>query len=274
MQEPAQIPLERVITGLQFTDGLAWSHTAGMLVADVRASRIFRITGPTKAAMFKDNTGAATGIACDVQGRIYMCESTTRRVSRMDRQGGGVEPLAETFQGKKFNAPNDIVVRRDYHVFFTDPAFGSANDRRELDYYGIFHITPKGETDVIAQWKTRPNGLALTADGRILYVADSDRHAVVAWDVDKNGAPTNQRDVIKNIAGVPGGIKTDMEGRIYVCARGVSIYSAAGKFQRTLLEGDNVSNCAFGEENLESLYMTSRGSVYKAEVGVKGALQY
>lgn len=274
MQDLEQIPLERIISGLQFVDGLAWSHTAGMLMADVRQNRIFRITGPAKAALFRDNTGGTAGLACDVQGRIYMCESNTRRVTRMDRQGGSIEPVAETFQGKKFNAPNDIVVRRDYHAYFTDPAFGSALERRELDYHGIFHVSPKGETEVVAQWKTRPNGIALSPDGRLLYVSDSDRHAVAAFDVDKNGSVSNQRDLIKNVAGVPAGIKTDVEGRIYVCARGVSIYSAAGKFHRTLLEGDNVANCAFGEEDLESVFMSSRSMVFKATVGVKGALQY
>jgi gluconolactonase len=194
-------------------------------------------------------------------------------VTRYDLKGV-LEPLAEGYQGKKFNAPNDIVVRKDGHVYFTDPAFGSANDRRELDFYGIWHISPKGELDVVAKWKTRPNGIALTADGKVLYVGDSDRHAVAAFDLDRAGIAGNQRDAIRNVAGVPGGIKTDVEGRIYVAAKGVAVYSPDGKLQRTLMGSENTSNCTFGEGDLESLFISARDSVFRVKLGVKGALQY
>ena len=197
----------------------------------------------------------------------------TRRVTRLDLSGK-VETLAENWQGRKFNSPNDIVVRKDGHVYFTDPAFGSANDHRDLDFYGIWHISAKGDLDTVAKWQTRPNGIAVSADGKQLLVCDSDRHAVVAFDLDRNGAAANQRDVIKNIAGVPGGIKTDVEGRFYVAAKGVGIYTSAGKLQRTLLESENASNCAFGEGDLESLFISARTSIYRVKLGVKGALQY
>jgi len=187
---------------------------------------------------------------------------------------GKLEILAENWQGRKFNAPNDIVVRRDGHAYFTDPAFGSANDRRDLDFYGIWHISPKGELDVAAKWKTRPNGIAVSADGKTLFATDSDRHAVVAFDLDRAGAAANQRDVVRNVAGVPGGIRTDVDGRFYVAAKGVAIYSLDGKLQRTLLESENASNCAFGEADLESLFIGARGTIYRVKLGVKGALQY
>ena len=85
--------------------------------------------------------------------------------------------LAARFEGKRLNAPNDIVVRRDGHVYFTDPAFGNQQDTRELDFYGVFHIKTKGELEAIARWKTRPNGITLSPNGRLLYVADSDARA-------------------------------------------------------------------------------------------------
>jgi gluconolactonase len=271
--EPANYEAEKIASNLQFVDGLAWSRSGFLAVADVRQRKIFRIDSDPHPKVLKDNDGGASGLAYDLQGRLYVCESETRRVSRLDLKGD-METLAENWQGMKFNAPNDITVRRDGHVYFTDPAFGSANDRRDLDFYGIWHISPKGDLDVAARWKTRPNGIAVAADGRVLFVCDSDRHAVVAFDLDRAGAATNQRDVITKVSGVPGGIKMDVDGRFYVAAKGVAVYSREGKLQRTLLEDVNGSNCAFGDGDLESLYIAARGDIFKLRLGVKGALQY
>lgn len=254
-------------------DGLVWSRSGFLAVADVRQRKIFRLDSDPHPKVLRDNDGGASGLAYDLLGRLYICESETRRVTRMD-MNGKVETVAENWQGRKFNAPNDIVVRRDGHVYFTDPAFGSANDRRDLDFHGVWHISPKGDLDAVAKWQTRPNGIAVSADGKVLFVCDSDRHAVVAFDLDRVGAAGNQRDVIRNVAGVPGGIRTDVDGRFYVAARGVAVYSPQGKLQRTLMESENTSNCAFGEGDLESLFIAARGSIYRVKLGVKGALQY
>ncbi len=273
MQDAPIIELDQVAGGLHFVDGLAWSRSGFLVAAAVRENRLLRVEGAGPTKILRDNSGGASGIAYDLQGRLYVCESVTRRLARMDKQGD-VEDIAAGYQGKKFNSPNDVVVRRDYHVYFTDPAFGSAADRRELDFNGIFHATPKGEVDVVAKWQTRPNGIAFSPDGKLLYVSDSDRHAVVAFDVERDGQAGNQRDVVKNISGVPGGIKTDVEGRLYIAAKGVAVYSAAGKLERTLMEEAVTSNCAFGEGDLSHLFISRRGSIFRANVGVKGAFQY
>jgi sugar lactone lactonase YvrE len=264
---------EKIAANLQFVDGLVWSRSGFLAVADVRQRKIFRLDSDPHPKVLRDNDGGASGLAYDLQGRLYFCESETRRVTRLDLKGK-VETLAEDWQGRKFNAPNDIVVRRDGHAYFTDPAFGSANDRRDLDFYGVWHLSPKGDLDAVARWQTRPNGIAVSADGKQLFVCDSDRHAVVAFDLDRAGAAGNQRDVIRNVAGVPGGIRTDVDGRFYVAAKGVAVYSSDGKLLRTLLESENASNCAFGEGDLESLFISARGSIYRMKLGVKGALQY
>jgi gluconolactonase len=273
LQEAPSYEAEKITANLQFVDGLVWSHAGYLAVADVRQRKLFRIDSSPNPKVLKDDDGGASGLAYDMQGRLYICESVARRVSRMDLKGK-VDTLAGDFEGKKFNAPNDIVVRRDGHVYFTDPAFGSANDHRELDFYGVFHITPKGEIEAAAKWQTRPNGIALSLDGKLLFVCDSDRHVVVAFDLDKNGAASNQRDFIRNVKGVPGGIKTDVEGRLYVAAQGVPVYSAQGKLERTLMPDTIVSNCAFGEADSDSLFISVRDSVYRVKLGVKGALQY
>lgn len=273
--DPLAYEYEKIADNLQFADGMAWSRAGFLALADVRQKTVFRVDDVPHATpkLWRVNDGGVSGLAYDAQGRLYLCESEGRRVSRLDANGR-LEVLAEGGGGKKFNAPNDIVVRRDGHIYFTDPAFGSANDRREMDFYGVWHIGPKGDVDVIARWQTRPNGIALPEDGKTLYVCDSDRHVVVAFDLDRTGAASNQRDMISHVKGVPGGLRLDVDGRFYVSARGVAVYSAAGKPERALIDYENASNCTFGGADLETLFIAARGSLYRVKAGVKGALQY
>jgi gluconolactonase len=274
LQDLPRYESEKVVTNLRFADGLAWSHSGFLAVADVRQRKIFKFDRDPHPQVLRDSDGGASGLSYDLQGRLYICESETRRVTRLD-QKGNIETLAEGYQGKKLNAPNDIVVRRDGHIYFTDPAFGAAGDNRELDFYGVWHITPKGDLAVLAKWQTRPDGITLSPDGKVLFVSDSDRHAVVAFDLDRNGqAGGNQRDAIKNIAGVPGGLRVDVDGRLYVAARGVAVYSPDGRLQRTLIPGERTTNCTFGEGTLESLFIAARDCIYRVKVGSRGALQY
>jgi len=272
-QDFENIMSERVASNLQYADGIAWSRQGFLVFADVLKMVIYRLdpTGPPKPT--DENHNGAQGLAYDAQGRLYICESVTRRVVRLDR-GNKPEVLAESFQGKKLNSPNDITVRKDGNVYFTDAAFASAIEKRELDHNGVYRISPKGEVELVAKWVTRPNGITLSGDGKTLYVTDSDRRALVAFDLDGKGAATNQRDVLKNIKGVPGGVRTDVQGRFYVAARGVGVYTPQGKLLHTFLPGEPVANCAFGDADLETLYVTSRKLVYRIKLGVKGSVQY
>jgi gluconolactonase len=224
-----------------------------------------------------EHAGGAIGNAYDAEGRLYTCEFRQRRVIRT-LKNGKTEVLASRFEGKRLNAPNDIIVRRDGHVYFTDPAFGAQQDSRELDFYGVFHVTPKGELELVAKWKTRPNGITLSPNGRILYVADSDQRLIRAYDLDGKGVATNERVALDKISGVPDGIRTDEKGNLYVAARAVYVFSPPNNGSAKLLGeielGETPSNIAFGDADLETLFITARTSVYRVRLGVKGALQY
>ena len=172
------------------------------------------------------------------------------------------------------NAPNDIVVRRDGMVYFTDPAFGNQQDARELDFYGVYRITPKGELDAIARWKTRPDGIALAPNGRVLYVTDPDARAIRAYDLDKQGAASNERIVVSKIPVVPGGVRTDDKGNLYVATKGVSIYSPTGQFLQDISLTETASNLAWGDADFQTLFVTARTSVYRIRLTVKGSLPY
>ena len=272
-QENGEDQMQRVAGGYRFTEGPAWSREGFLLFSDVPNDRIMKYVPGQKPVVFRENSNGANGNAFDAQGRLYTCESRTRRVVRVDKKGE-IQVLAEKWEGKRLNAPNDIVVRKDGHVYFTDPAFGKQADTRELDFYGVYHITPKEEMRLVAKPVGRPNGIALSHNGRVLYVANSDEHLVRAYDVDRNGELSNDRVVISGVDGVPDGIRVDEKGNVYLAATGVMIFDAQGKFIETLGMAETPANCAFGDADLQTLYITARTSLYRVRRDVKGALQY
>lgn len=265
--------MERVATGFQFTEGPAWSREGFLLFSDVPNNNIMKYVPGQKPTVFRENSNGANGNVFDAQGRLYSCESRTRRVVRMDKKGV-MQVLAEKWDGKRLNAPNDIVVRKDGHAYFTDPAFGNQADTRDLDFYGVYHITPKGELSLIAKPSGRPNGIAFSPNGHVLYVANSDEHNVRAYDVDRNGDTANERVVISGVNGVPDGMRVDEKGNIYVAAAGIAIYDPHGKLLETLGMAETPANCTFGDSDFDTLYITARTSLYRIRRNVKGALQY
>ncbi|HEV2199872.1 MAG TPA: SMP-30/gluconolactonase/LRE family protein [Bryobacteraceae bacterium] len=276
-QDFAHAEVQLIAKGLHFAEGPVWSYEGFLLYSDAPVDRLHKWTPGTGDAEAGTEPGGAYGRAFDTEGRLYTCEFRQRRVTRTDKKGK-VEVLAARFEGKRLNAPNDIVVRRDGHVYFTDPAFGSQEDAKELDFYGVYHITPKGEIEAIGRWKTRPNGIALAPNGRTLYVSDSDRRNVRAYNLDGKGAASNERVAVENIQGVPDGLRTDQNGNLYVAAKGILVYAPPGAGGAKLLGAiplaEIPSNLAFGDPDLETLYITARTSVYRVRLGVKGALPY
>ena len=202
----------KVAGGYTFTEGPAWSPNGYMLYSDVPNNKIWKLVSGDKPDVFRDASNGANGNEFDAKGRLYTCESRTRRVTRTDRKGT-IEVLAERWQGKRLNAPNDIIVRKDGHMYFTDPAFGQQADNRELDFYGVYHITPKGELELIAKPQGRPNGIALSPNGKILYVANSDERNIRAYDLDGQGKTSNERVLISGVDGPPDGYCRRREGK-------------------------------------------------------------
>lgn len=264
-----QTPIALVAKGYTYTEGPAWSRDGYLIFSDTPSDRLLKWEGQDVQVYRADAHGPG-GNAFDSQGRLYTCETRTRRVTRTDKKGA-VEVLADRFDGKRLNAPNDIVVSRNGHVYFTDPAFGSQQEHRELDFYGVYHLPPKGPLKLVARPQGRPNGIALSANNRILYVVNSDERNVRAYDVDRSGDTAGERVVVSAIEGVPGGIRVDEKGNLWIAAKNVVVYSPEGKLLRTVPTHGLPSNLTFGEADGKSLFITERGSVYRARVDVKGA---
>jgi gluconolactonase len=272
-QDFSQVRAEKMDQGRSFTEGPLWSKDGYLLYSDVPANHIVKLSaqGPS---IYREDSNGANGNTFDDKGRLYTCESRTRRITRTDKKGN-IEVLAEKFEGKRLNAPNDIVVSKSDHVYFTDPAFGpTQSDGRELEFYGVYHITPKGELNLIAKPEGRPNGITMSPDGKLLYVANSDERNVRVYDIGKNGVASNGRVLISGIEGVPDGMKTDEKGNLYVTAKQVFVYSPDGKLIGTISVPEVPANCAFGDADLKSLYITARTSIYRVRLDVKGAVQY
>jgi gluconolactonase len=268
-----ELKVERIAAGHRFTEGPVWSKEGHLLFSDVPNNLILQWIPGSRAAEFRKESNGANGNTFDQQGRLYTCESVTRRVVRAGPDGK-METLADKWEGKRLNAPNDIVVSRRGDVYFTDPAFGNQADSRELDFYGVYHIPLKGPMKLIARPTGRPNGIALSANGRTLYVANTDERNVRAYDVDRNGEVSNERVLISGVDGPPDGMKTDEKGNLYVTANGVAVYNASGKLIHTIPLGEPPSNCAWGDPDYKALYVTARGSVYRIRLEVRGTVPY
>ena len=268
-----EIRVEVVANQLTYAEGPVWSLDGFLLFSDTVSNKLHKFTPGKGVEVAGNRPGGPSGNAYDTDGRLYSTEFRERRVVRVAKNGK-VDVLASRFEGKRLNAPNDIVVREDGNAYFTDPAFGNQQDARELDFYGVFRLLKNGEMEAVARWKTRPNGITLAPNGRILYVTDADARNVKMFDLDRSGKASNERVFIANVPGVPAGIRTDVKGNLWVAGKEVYVYSAKGGLLHTVELGETPSNLAFGEADFESLFVTARTLVYRLRPGVKGALPY
>jgi sugar lactone lactonase YvrE len=271
-QESKQFQVERISSGYSFTEGPVWHKDGYLLFSDIPNNRIHKLTPGKGVEVFRENSGGANGLAFDERGRLLACEGNARRLTRTDAKGK-IEALAEKFDGKMLNAPNDVAVRKDGQIYFTDPAYGKSEDTKELPFYGVYRVTPKGELSVVSRWEKRPNGIALSPNGRLLYVAAADERAIRAYDLDRQGNASNERMFITGMDGSPDGIKTDEQGNIYAACNGVLVYGPDGKFIRKIEIAERPANLAFGDADLQGLYVTARTTLYRVRLDVKGSSQ-
>ena len=260
-QQPAtEGQIEKLSGGHEFASAVAWSRDGFLLIGDGPAGRITRIDSKGKS-IYRDGIAAA-GLAFDEEGRVYICESGSRTVVRVDRKNKA-DVIASSWEGKKFNGPSDIAVLKKDHVYFTDPAFASADTTKELPHYGIYHVGPKGEIAAIATLPARPNGIALSPDGRTLYASVADTRSILAWTLDKNGIASAQRVFATGIEGVPDGLDVAPDGRVFVAARGLVVYSPEGKLLTSQPVPEKPMDVVLGEADFNTAFIAAGGAVYR-----------
>ena len=265
--------VKRIAAGHQFTEGPAWHPDGYLLYSDIPANRIcFWSSEGVKT--YRRPSGNSNGLLFDHDLRLIACEHGNRRVSRIEPDGACIA-IAERFAGKRLNSPNDVVLKSDGSIYFTDPPYGCPEDQRELSLQGVFRITPDGELTLLIDDMEKPNGLAFSPDESVFYVDDSAQRLIRAYDVREDGTPTNGRVFARmesEALGSPDGMKVDVEGRLYVTGpEGTWVFDSAGARIGILVTPEKPSNCCWGEPDLQTLFITARSSVYRVRMNVTGA---
>ncbi len=271
--------LDCVATGFTFTEGPVWRGD-DLLFSDIPNNRTIRYRplpeGP-EITTFRTPSGNANGLTLDRQGRLLACEHSGRRVSRVD-ESGRAETVVDSYKGKRLNSPNDVVVRSDGSIFFTDPPYGLRNgtEGKELDFNGVYRIDPGGELHLLVDDFDRPNGLAFTPDERRLLIDDTVRGHIRVFDVAGDGSLSNGR-VFAELKGAPGergapdGMKVDSEGNVYCTGpAGVWVFDPNGRFLGRIVTPEVPANLAWGDPDWRTLYITARTSLYRIRLAVPG----
>ena len=250
--------VELVHDGFKFTEGPTWTDK-GLLFSDLGSDAIHH--GDRK--VYRQPSGKANGLAWDKQGRLIACEHENRRVS-ITHADGRIETLASHYEGKPFNSPNDLTLHSNGAIFFTDPGYGG--HKSELGYFGVYRLDKDGKVTLLHKDMKAPNGITLSQDERTLFVADSEDHFIMAFDLDASGQASNPRRFAD--CGGPDGIKVGRQGELWVAdADGVLVYdTATGARVLTVPVPEQAANIAFGGKDGSTLYITARKGLYKAEV--------
>ena len=266
--------VERLATGFGFTEGPLWHPDGFFYFVDLRANRLHRITPGREPEVVRENTGEGNGTTFDLQGRLIMCEGGNRRVTRMDADGR-IEVLADRYEGKRLNRPNDVICGSDGSLYFTDPGLRVPLAERELPYAGVYRIAPDGALTMVADCEY-PNGLAFSLDERILYVANTRWTAYIhALELGAGGRLVRRR-IFADMSsdepdGVPDGMKVDVEGRIFCTGPGGTwVFTSDGTHLGIIRTPEIPANLAFGGPDLRTLFFTARTSVYAMRVKTPG----
>ncbi len=264
---PAGAKVERLATDMQFIEGPQWMKGGFLVFSDIPADELKRWDAKGGVQTFRKPSRNTNGNTLDREGRLLSAEHSGRRVSRTERDGQ-VVTLVDSFEGKKLSSPNDVVVKSDGTIWFTDPDYGLAGKPRETpgNYVYRFDAAIKGLT-AIAKDFDKPNGLCFSPDESKLYVADSGkpRHIRV-FNVARDSAVTGGEVFVTIDKGGPDGIRCDGAGRVWSSSGdGAQVFGADGKLIVRILLPESAANLAFGGPKGRTLFLTARKSLYRVE---------
>ncbi|SDK66003.1 gluconolactonase [Catalinimonas alkaloidigena] len=288
----ADAQIEVLASGFVWTEGPVWVRDSSYLLfsdaprnsvmkwdPDEGVSLFMKPAGYTGIGDYGDEPGS-NGLILDPEGRLILCEHGDRRIARLE-PNGGKKTLADNYQGKRFNSPNDVVRKSNGDLYFTDPIYGlpqkQDDPRREMDYCGVFRLSTDGTVTLLTKEFARPNGIAFSPDEKTLYVAQSDRVAIwKAFPVKKDGTLGEGQlfydvsDQMGRLPGAPDGMKVDAQGNLFATGPGgIYIFSPKGKLLGRIDTGRPTANCNWGDDG-SVLYITAEHYLCRIRTKTKG----
>ena len=254
-----------------------WKEGGYLLFSDIHNDRRMKYTPGQGVTLFKQGVNRANGLTRDMQGRLVACEHDTRRVTRQELDGS-ITVVANNFQGRRLNRPNDVIVKSDGCIYFTDPNHNFVPEQWDLQFPGVYRVTPDlGTLALVSDSFVGPNGLAFSPDERVLYINDIRRGHIRAFDMLPNGLLAKQTDrVFADLRGTepggPDGMKVDVEGNVFCGgAGGLYILDPKGKKLGRIVHGQPATtNIAFGGDDWKTLYFTTRSHLFAVKLNVAG----
>ncbi len=291
---PREAKLEKLADGYNWVEGPVWNRKEGyLLFSDIPSNSVYRWqegkgtslflkpSGYTGQDPFEGREPGSNGLAYDTEGRLVLCEHGDRRVARLEADGSKTT-LADRYEGKRLNSPNDLVFKSNGDLYFTDPPYGLPktfeDPRRELDFCGVYRLSKDGLLTLLTKEIKAPNGIAFSPDEKTLYVASSDPNRAIwmAYEVKDDGTIANGRVFfdatpwVKGKKGLPDGMKVDQDGNLFATGPGgLHVFAPDGRHLGSIEMSVPTANCAWGDDG-STLYLTADKAIYRIKLTTKG----
>jgi gluconolactonase len=271
--------LTTVGTGFGFTEGPVWDPAGFLYLSDEETNKIFRLYTADGHKEELVALGDPDGNTYDRGRHLIDCASVLRAIIQLDEKGH-YTVLADRYEGKKFNSPNDVIVGPDGAIYFTDPTLDlPKGGKQEIPFQGVYRLGPGGRVQLITKELAQPNGLAFSPDGKKFYVDDSEQRNIRVYDFDSDGSLKNGRIFADEPGGkgdgVPDGIKVDQQGNLYVTGPGgIWVWDPEGQHLGTITLPEQPANLAWGDADYSTLYITATTSVYRLKTKARGYVPY
>ena len=266
-------------SGFGFTEGPVWDPAGFLYVSDEETNKIFRLYIADGRKEELISLGDPDGNTYDRQHHLVDCASVLRAIIRFDEQGH-YTVLADRYQGKKFNSPNDVIIGPDGAIYFTDPTLDlPKGEKQEIPFQGVYRFDPDGQVELLTKELSQPNGLAFSPDGTKFYVDDSEQRNIRVYEFSsdrtlKNGRIFGEEPGAKG-DGVPDGIKVDLSGNLYVTGPGgIWVWDPDGHHLGTINTPEQPANVAWGDADYGTLFITATTSVYRLHTKARGFVPY